>query len=108
MVVGVNDDKSVRKLKGISRPIYPCHIRTEMLNAIEAVDFIVVFDTISVEPLVKELSPDILVKGGDTDDIVGSDCVEQDGGLVLRAPEVSDISTTKIIKRLKAVVEEIE
>jgi len=102
LVVGVNSDSSVRRLKGPSRPILSQHERAAMLAALDEVDYIVIFDDQSVGPLIEQVRPDVLVKGGDvgTDGVVGRETVESYGGTVLLAPIIEGISTTDIVARV--------
>jgi len=103
LIVGVNSDASVKLNKGPLRPIIPDHFRADMLAALEAVDYVVLFDEKEAEPLIAKVLPDILVKGGDwkVRDIVGADIVEASGGRVLSLPFKDGHSTTAIIERLK-------
>ena len=102
LVVGVNSDESVRALKGPSRPINSQETRARMLAGMEEVDYVVVFDTVSVLPLIEQVRPDVLVKGGDYDKtgVVGWELVEGYGGRVELAPVVTGLSTSDIIKRI--------
>ncbi|MBM4045278.1 MAG: bifunctional heptose 7-phosphate kinase/heptose 1-phosphate adenyltransferase, partial [Planctomycetes bacterium] len=102
LVVGMNSDASVRQLKGPNRPILSQQERAAILAALPEVDYVVIFDELSVAPLIKKVRPDVLVKGGDvgTDGVVGRDIVESHGGKVLLAPVVEGISTTDIVARI--------
>lgn len=108
-VVGVNSDKSIRELKGPDRPIMKEEDRLAVLKAIKWIDYIVVFDTKSVLPVIEELSPRVLVKGGnyskkacaEADRIVGEEYVESYGGKVMTAPLIEGVSTTTILERIK-------
>jgi D-beta-D-heptose 7-phosphate kinase/D-beta-D-heptose 1-phosphate adenosyltransferase len=104
LVVAINSDRSVRELKGASRPIMNEHERAEMLAALAAVDYVTVFDDISPRSLIAEVLPDILVKGGDykLDEIHGRREVEAAGGRVVSLPFVEGASTSSIIERIKA------
>ncbi len=97
LVVGVNSDESVRRLKP-KRPIVPCEERVEVLSALEMVDYVVVFEEDTPYELIKTLKPDVLVKGGDwkVQDIVGSDLVPETYSLPYR----EGLSTTEIINRI--------
>jgi len=99
LVVGVNSDESVRRLKGANRPRSPQEARTKLLRALESVDATVVFDSDTPEELIAQLTPDVLVKGGDytRDQIVGADYVESHGGQVYIVPLTGNHSTTKIL-----------
>ncbi len=103
LVVGVNSDASVKRLKGPDRPIQNEQIRAYMLAALAAVDAAVIFDDDTPEALIKKIQPDILVKGGDYDPttVVGADIVQARGGKVLIAPRVGDFSTTQTIGKLQ-------
>ncbi len=108
-VVGVNSDKSIRELKGPDRPIMEEEDRLAVLKAIKWIDYIVVFDTKSVLPVIKRISPRVLVKGGnyskkacaEADRIVGEEFVESYGGKVMTAPLIEGVSTTTILERIK-------
>ena len=99
LVVGLNSDRSVRALKGETRPLIPQADRAEILAALEAVDYVTVFDEQTPLELIKLLAPDVLVKGGDwkVDQIVGAKEVRRCGGKVVVAPEVEGRSTRGII-----------
>jgi len=103
LVVGVNSDRSVRGLKGETRPIVPEDERKEMLLALKAVDYVCIFDEDTPLNLIKEIQPDILVKGGDwpVEKIVGHEFVLQRGGKVLSLPYVEGASTTDIVNRIQ-------
>lgn len=102
LVVGLNTDKSVRKIKGPSRPIQPERDRAEVLSALQCVDYVVLFNESTPYRLIKAICPDILVKGNDwpRDKIVGRDIVEARGGKVVRVPLLKGRSTTRIVKKL--------
>lgn len=104
LLVAINSDRSVRELKGALRPIMNERERAEMLAALAAVDYVVVFDDISPRSLIAEVLPDILVKGGDyqLDEIHGREEVEAAGGRVMALPFIEGASTTSIIERIKA------
>ncbi|MEM7102135.1 MAG: D-glycero-beta-D-manno-heptose 1-phosphate adenylyltransferase [Bacteroidota bacterium] len=103
LVVGLNSDASVKRLKGESRPINDIDTRTHMLAAIGYVNMVVVFEDDTPLDLIKALSPDILVKGGDwaLDQIVGADHVKSRGGEVKTLKFLEGYSTTTIIARIK-------
>ncbi len=98
LVVGLNSEASVRRLKGPTRPINDELTRTHLLAALEVVDAVVVFEEDTPLELIKLVQPDILVKGGDwkPEQIVGSDLVLASGGQVLSLPFVEGYSTTNI------------
>ena len=102
LIVGLNTDHSVRNLKGPKRPIVPENERAEMLCHLSVVDAVVLFDEETPLKLIKELNPQILVKGGDwsVDQIVGSDSVIQNGGLVKSLSLIEGRSTTNIIEKI--------
>ncbi|HEY9162315.1 MAG TPA: D-glycero-beta-D-manno-heptose 1-phosphate adenylyltransferase [Desulfomonilia bacterium] len=101
LVVGLNSDDSVRKLKGSTRPINNQQARAEVLAALYAVDYVCVFEEDTPYDLIKTLMPDILVKGGDwdIDSIVGSDIVTAAGGKVYSLPFREGYSSTSIIEK---------
>jgi rfaE bifunctional protein nucleotidyltransferase chain/domain len=103
MIVGVNSDRSVRAIKGPSRPITTENERAEILAALACVDAAVVFDQDTPAEIIKAIQPDILVKGADwaEDAIVGRDTVEARGGRVVRMPIEEGWSTTSILSRIK-------
>lgn len=103
LVVGVNADESVKRLKGPTRPIQNESDRAEILHGLKAVDHTVIFQEDTPEKLIKELRPDILVKGGDwtIDKIVGAPFVQSYGGKVCSLSFIDGKSTTKIIEKAK-------
>lgn len=104
LVVGLNSDASVRgQGKGTDRPIRSQDVRARMLAALEAVDYIVLFDEPSVLPLIERIRPDVLVKGGDyaRSGVVGGDFVERHGGRVVQVKVVEGFSTTGEIERIR-------
>jgi D-beta-D-heptose 7-phosphate kinase/D-beta-D-heptose 1-phosphate adenosyltransferase len=104
LVVGVNSDASVRRLKGEGRPIQAVHARADVLAALEAVDLVVVFGTDTPLELIRLLRPSVLIKGGDyrKEDVVGGDMVEADGGQVVLVDLLPGHSTTRIAQRSAA------
>jgi D-beta-D-heptose 7-phosphate kinase/D-beta-D-heptose 1-phosphate adenosyltransferase len=104
LIVGVNGDESVRRLKGSPRPYVPFEERAELLAGLEAVDFVVRFDEDTPAEIIAALRPDVLVKGGDwsLDRIVGRETVEAAGGRVLSLPLVPGRSTTSIVDKIRA------
>ena len=100
LIVGLNSDKSVRKLKGPSRPILPEMERAEILSALRYVDHVILFDEETPERLIKALRPDVLVKGADYKGrfIAG----RKWAGRVALAPLVKGISTTDILRRAQS------
>ncbi len=102
LVVGLNADVSVRRAKGPSRPVNPEQDRAVVLAALEAVDYVVVFEEDEPAGLIGELVPDVLVKGADWAHYVsGREIVEAAGGRVVLADLVAGRSTTGIIERMK-------
>jgi D-beta-D-heptose 7-phosphate kinase/D-beta-D-heptose 1-phosphate adenosyltransferase len=103
LVVGINSDRSVRGLKGSSRPIIPCEQRMRLLAALQCVDYVVSFDEETPAKLISELMPDVLVKGADYEihEIVGADLVQAAGGRVERIAFVEGLSTSDIVKRVR-------
>ena len=104
LIVGLNSDASVRKLKGEGRPLIPEQERAETLAAFESVDAVVIFDDLTPLHVIARLLPDVLVKGGDWagDRIVGREEVEAVGGRVVSVPVVPGISTSEILQRMRA------
>lgn len=103
LVVGLNSNDSVRRLKGETRPINAQQDRAVVLAALESVDFVVIFEEDTPYELIKLLKPDVLVKGGDwkSEDIVGSDIVLSYGGEVHSLNYYDGYSTTGIIERME-------
>ena len=101
LVVGLNSDDSVRRLKGDTRPINCEADRAMVLASLEAVSYVVIFGEDTPLELIKAVMPDVLVKGGDytIDKIVGADVVTANGGTVLTIPFVEGYSSTKIISK---------
>lgn len=104
LIVAINSDRSVRAIKGPERPVTPEDERAEVLLALACVDAVVVFDEDTPHAVISRIQPDILVKGADwgADDIVGRDVVEARGGRVVRINLVEGISTTELIRRVRA------
>jgi len=104
LVVGVNTDDSVRRLKGPSRPVRNENDRAHVLAALEAVDAVVLFDEDTPLELIRALGPDVLVKGGDytVDTVVGAQDVMQRGGDVVIIPLTPGHSTTGTVERMRA------
>jgi D-beta-D-heptose 7-phosphate kinase / D-beta-D-heptose 1-phosphate adenosyltransferase len=101
LVVGLNSDASVRRLKGPSRPINASEARAEVLSALEAVDAVTIFDDDTPLDLIIALRPDVLVKGGDyrPEEVVGRAEVEAAGGRLMLTPLVEGHSTTNLVHR---------
>jgi rfaE bifunctional protein nucleotidyltransferase chain/domain len=103
LVVGLNSDASVRRLKGPDRPLLPEGERAETLLALEAVDRVVIYDAETPREVIAALLPDVLVKGADWElrAIVGREEVEAAGGRVVRVPLLPERSTTGLVERIK-------
>lgn len=103
LLVGINSDQSVRRLKGDARPIFPEGARASHIAALRPVDAVTLFDEETPEVLIGSLLPDVLVKGGDygKDQIVGAGAVEKAGGRVVIIPLVGGWSTTSILAALR-------
>ncbi len=102
LVVGLNSDESVRKIKGRKRPIVPQNERAEVVAALGFVDYVVIFNEPTPLKIITEIKPDILVKGADwaAREIVGADVVKKGGGRISRIKLLKGRSTTNIIKRI--------
>lgn len=105
LIVGLNTDASVCRLKGEQRPIQDEHSRARVMAALEFVDAVVYFEEDTPYELIKALQPDILVKGNDytPEAIVGADIVQAKQGEVLTVELVSGYSTSNIIKKIRAI-----
>ena len=103
LVLGLNSDASVKRIKGHKRPANKQLDRSRVLAALSCVDYITVFNQDNPLKLIKLLRPDILIKGGDweTDKIIGAEFVKSYGGRVLTIPYLKGYSTTGLIARLK-------
>jgi D-beta-D-heptose 7-phosphate kinase/D-beta-D-heptose 1-phosphate adenosyltransferase len=104
LVVGINSDESVQRLKGPERPIMPVEDRARLLGGLACVDHVVMFEEDTPEQLIRELLPDVLVKGSDyqASDVVGREVVEAAGGRIERITLVQGASTTGLIERIRA------
>jgi D-beta-D-heptose 7-phosphate kinase/D-beta-D-heptose 1-phosphate adenosyltransferase len=103
LIVAVNDDASVTRLKGVGRPVNPLEQRLRVLAGLAAVDWVVGFSEDTPEQLLERLAPDVLVKGGDygVDEVVGAEIVRAAGGEVRVLSLVDDCSTTAIVDRIQ-------
>ena len=103
LVVALNSDRSVREMKGVGRPLVDQNERAEVLAALAAVDWVVVFDEPTPQRLIALLLPDVLVKGEDwaKEEIIGRAEVEAAGGHVARVPVEPGYSTSEIIRRIR-------
>lgn len=99
LIVGLNSDESVKRIKGYKRPILKQEERAFVLSNLKPVNYVIFFDEDTPEKLISEIIPDILVKGADwaVEKIVGRELVEMNGGKVMNIEFVNDQSTTKII-----------
>ena len=104
LVVGLNGDASVRRLKGPGRPVLRLEERAEVLAGLAAVDHLIVFDDDTPRALIAALAPDVLVKGADwaAEDIVGRDEVLARGGRVERITMVPGVSTSELLRRIRS------
>ncbi|QYO66181.1 SIS domain-containing protein [Leptolyngbya sp. 7M] len=102
LIVGINSDESVRRIKGNGRPIMPQEDRRQVLLGLDSVDEVFIFDELTPENLIKHINPDILVKGGDwkPEEIIGSDHVLSNGGKVFSLPLVQGYSSSNYFKKL--------
>jgi D-beta-D-heptose 7-phosphate kinase/D-beta-D-heptose 1-phosphate adenosyltransferase len=102
LIVGLNSDQSMRRIKDPARPLIAEDQRAEVLAALTCVDYIVLFDEADPFKLIEEIRPDVLVKGADwsLDNIIGADLVSSYGGEVRRVELVPAISTSEIINRI--------
>src|ERR1043166_571207 len=102
LIVGLNSDASVRSIKGHGRPINSQDERAEVLRSLRSVDEVLVFDELTPENLIKQIKPDVLVKGGDwkESEIIGADFVRATGGQVFSLPLKDGFSTSEIIGRM--------
>ena len=102
LMLGLNTDASVKKIKGSNRPVMGQEDRAIVLAGLSSVDYICLFEEETPENLIQELIPDILVKGGDyqIDDIVGRETVEANGGKVVTIDLVNGQSTTSLIEKM--------
>ena len=105
LVIGVNSDSSVRRIKGPGRPIVNEDDRAGLLASLQSVDYVTIFGEDDPGALVKELNPDVIIKGGDwkEDEIIGGDYVKGRGGKVLTVPLLKGRSTTALIDRIRAI-----
>jgi D-beta-D-heptose 7-phosphate kinase/D-beta-D-heptose 1-phosphate adenosyltransferase len=103
LVVGMNSDASVRRLKGRGRPLVGEKDRAFVLGALEAVDRVVIFDEDTPLETIRALEPDVLVKGSEyrKGEIVGARCIEERGGRVVRVKMRKGFSTTSLIKKIR-------
>lgn len=102
LIVGLNTDASVRKIKGPSRPVFPLKERFEILSAIMHIDYLTSFSEETPQRIIAALLPDVLVKGGDwgSHEIIGKNDVEAAGGKVVRIPYLKGHSSSRIIEKI--------
>jgi len=103
LVVALDDDDSVTKLKGPGRPVIRAKERVQIISALDVVDYVVIFTTGNLKDLIKTLRPDVLAKGSDykTEEVYGHEIVESLGGRVVLIPINEDISSSRIINNIK-------
>lgn len=102
LIVALNSDKSVRRLKGKNRPVFSENDRVEILSSLEFVDYIIIFNELSPKKLILSLKPDIQVKGGDykEEEVLEKETMEKIGGRVIIVPYYKGYSTTEIINKI--------
>ncbi|MBK7255740.1 MAG: D-glycero-beta-D-manno-heptose 1-phosphate adenylyltransferase [Ignavibacteria bacterium] len=103
LIVGINSDDSVKRLKGKDRPVNNEYDRAFVLDNLKSVDDVLIFNEDTPYDIIKEIIPDLLVKGGDwkEEDIVGSDIVKKNGGKVISLQFVNNYSTTNILEKIE-------
>lgn len=103
LIVALNSDASVRRLKGVGRPLVRAKERARLLAALEPVDFVTIFSEDTPLKVIWAIRPDVLAKGGDwrPEQIVGSDIVKASGGRVISVPYMPGHSTTRLIKNIR-------
>lgn len=103
LVIGLNSDLSVRRLKGANRPFTSEQDRAYILSQLQMVDAVCIFAEDTPLQLISEIQPDVLVKGGDykIEEIVGKDVVERQGGLVITVPVIAGRSTSGLIEKIR-------
>jgi len=108
LIVALNDDASMRRVKGPSRPIFPLAERWEILEAIEDIDFLTSFSEDTPQKIITTLVPDVLVKGGDWrhEEVVGKEEVEAAGGKVVTVPYFKGHSSSSIIRKIGRLFKE--
>ncbi|RKY83134.1 D-glycero-beta-D-manno-heptose 1-phosphate adenylyltransferase [candidate division KSB1 bacterium] len=105
LIVAINSDDSVKKIKGKSRPIIPAEERSEVIAALECVDYVVIFHETLPNRVIETLKPDIHVKGGDysVNELPEAKIVKSYGGKVIILDKIEGHSTSEIIRRIKAL-----
>jgi rfaE bifunctional protein nucleotidyltransferase chain/domain len=104
LVVAINSDESVKAIKGPTRPILAETDRLELIASMEMVDYVLLFDEPDPYNIISILQPHILVKGGDwsTEEVIGGDLVQENGGKVVVVPYLKGFSTTEIIAKIRS------
>jgi rfaE bifunctional protein nucleotidyltransferase chain/domain len=104
LIVAINSDKSVKSIKGPTRPVLSETDRLDLIAAMEMVDYLVLFDQPDPTLIISALAPDILVKGGDwpAEEVIGANIVRNRGGKVVSIPYLQGFSTTKIIEKIRS------
>jgi len=102
LIVAVNDDSSIRKNKGPGRPVFPLEERLEILESIEAIDYLIAFSQETPKKVIESLLPDVLVKGGDwlPKEVVGRQEVEESGGKVIIIPFLNGHSSSEMVRKI--------
>lgn len=102
LIVGINSDNSIRRIKGRKRPVIAENDRAAIIAALECVDYVVIFEEDTPDKLIKKLVPNILAKGEDwaEDEIVGANIVKEAGGAIARIPLTKGHGTSELIKRI--------
>ncbi len=105
LVLAINSDASVKKIKGEKRPLVPQEDRAEIMAALEFIDFVTIFDETTPLELINLLKPDVLIKGGDwaQDKVVGRDEIKKWGGKLTLIPEINGKSTTSIVDKIRQI-----
>jgi D-beta-D-heptose 7-phosphate kinase/D-beta-D-heptose 1-phosphate adenosyltransferase len=103
LVVGLNSDASVKRLKGEGRPVQNERARSEVLAALEAVDLVVIFEEDTPLNLITQIRPSVLVKGGDyaREQVIGHEIVASDGGEIVLVDILEGFSTTSLVRRAR-------
>jgi D-beta-D-heptose 7-phosphate kinase/D-beta-D-heptose 1-phosphate adenosyltransferase len=101
LVVAINSDLSVRRLKGADRPLVGQEFRAALLASLACVTHVLIFDEETPAQLLESLRPEALVKGGSTAEVVGRDVVERYGGRVYITPRVDSISTSSLLEKIR-------
>lgn len=103
LIVGINSDKSIKKIKGFERPFIDETARKELLLGLKPVDEVYIFEELTPENLIKKIKPNVLVKGGDwkVEEIIGADLVLANGGEVFSLPLKEGFSSTGIVEKIK-------